>query len=331
MDTFLCSSWYYLRYTDPKNDQAPFSKEAVKKWMPVDQYIGGIEHAILHLLYSRFFIKVLRDAGLVEVDEPFTNLLTQGMVIKDGAKMSKSLGNIVSPEEIVSQYGADTARLFIMFAAPVERELEWSDKGVEGSFRFLNRVWRIVAYFEKVLAEHKTTYDVDSLTEDDKELRRILHAGIKKVTADIGNRFNFNTAISTLMELVNALYNYKDKAKTVNSSLIYEYISKLLLMLAPFVPHITEELWNKTIDANNSVHKQKWPTYEEDAIKVAEVEILLQVNGKGKGRIMVPSESTKEDLEKLAIEDPSVKAAVGDKKIIKVIGVPGRLVNIVAK
>ena len=331
MDTFLCSSWYYLRYTDPKNDQAPFSKEAVKKWMPVDQYIGGIEHAILHLLYSRFFIKVLRDAGLVEVDEPFTNLLTQGMVIKDGAKMSKSLGNIVSPEEIVSQYGADTARLFIMFAAPVERELEWSDKGVEGSFRFLNRVWRIVAYFEKVLAEHKTTYDVNSLTEDDKELRRILHAGIKKVTADIGNRFNFNTAISTLMELVNALYNYKDKAKTVNSGLIYEYISKLLLMLAPFVPHITEELWNKTIDANNSVHKQKWPTYEEDAIKVAEVEILLQVNGKGKGRIMVPSESTKEDLEKLAIEDPSVKAAVGDKKIIKVIGVPGRLVNIVAK
>jgi len=245
--------------------------------------------------------------------------------------MSKSLGNIVSPEEIVSQYGADTARLFIMFAAPVERELEWSDKGVEGSFRFLNRVWRIVAYFEKVLAEHKTTYDVNSLTEDDKELRRILHAGIKKVTADIGNRFNFNTAISTLMELVNALYNYKDKAKTVNSGLIYEYISKLLLMLAPFVPHITEELWNKTIDANNSVHKQKWPTYEEDAIKVAEVEILLQVNGKGKGRIMVPSESTKEDLEKLAVEDPSVKAAVGDKKIIKVIGVPGRLVNIVAK
>jgi len=265
------------------------------------------------------------------VDEPFTNLLTQGMVIKDGAKMSKSLGNIVSPEEIVSQYGADTARLFIMFAAPVERELEWSDKGVEGSFRFLNRVWRIVAHFESVLAEHKTTYDASNLNEDDKELRRILHAGIKKVTEDIGNRFNFNTAISTMMELVNALYNYKDKAKTINSGLVYEYVSKLLLMLAPFVPHITEELWNKTIDAHNSIHKEKWPTYEEDAIKVAEVEILLQVNGKGKGRIMVPSESTKEELEKLAVEDPSVKAAVGDKKIVKVIGVPGRLVNIVVK
>ncbi len=331
MDTFLCSSWYYLRYADPKNAEAPFSKEAVNKWLPVDQYIGGIEHAILHLLYSRFFMKVLRDAGLVDAGEPFTNLLTQGMVIKDGAKMSKSLGNVVSPEEIVSQYGADTARLFIMFAAPVERELEWSDKGVEGAFRFLNRVWRIVAHFEAVIAEHQTSYDTHNLSEEDKTLRRILHASIKKITEDIGKRFNFNTAISTLMELVNALYNYKDKAATVNPGLVYEAVSKLLLMMAPFVPHITEELWHDVINPEESVHKAAWPTYDEDALKVAEVEILVQVNGKGRGRLVVPSEISKEELEKAALADGDVQGALAGKTVVKVIVVPGRLVNIVVK
>lgn len=331
MDTFLCSSWYYLRYTDPKNDKAPFSKEAVNHWAPVDQYIGGIEHAILHLLYSRFFMKVLRDAGLVESGEPFTNLLTQGMVIKDGAKMSKSLGNVVSPEEIISQFGADTARLFIMFAAPPERELEWSDQGVEGSFRFLNRVWRIVAHFESQLVEHVTEYDTANLNEEDKELRRVLHTSIKKVTDDIEQRFNFNTAISSMMELVNALYAYKDKAAVVNSGLIFETISALLRLLAPFVPHITEELWNKTIDANMPIHKASWPTYDEEAMKVATVEVLLQINGKGKGRIIVPSEATKDDLEKFALADTNIKDIIGDKKIVKIIAVPGRLVNIVVK
>ena len=331
MDTFLCSSWYYLRYTDPKNDKAPFSKEAVNHWAPVDQYIGGIEHAILHLLYSRFFMKVLRDAGLVESGEPFTNLLTQGMVIKDGAKMSKSLGNVVSPEEIISQFGADTARLFIMFAAPPERELEWSDQGVEGSFRFLNRVWRIVAHFENQLVEHVTEYDTSNLNEEDKELRRVLHTSIKKVTDDIEQRFNFNTAISSMMELVNALYAYKDKAAVVNSGLIFETISALLRLLAPFVPHITEELWNKTIDANMPIHKASWPTYDEEAMKVATVEVLLQINGKGKGRIIVPSEATKEDLEKFALADNNIKDIIGDKQIVKIIAVPGRLVNIVIK
>lgn len=331
MDTFLCSSWYYLRYTDPKNDKAPFSKEAVNHWAPVDQYIGGIEHAILHLLYSRFFMKVLRDAGLVEAGEPFTNLLTQGMVIKDGAKMSKSLGNVVSPEEIISQFGADTARLFIMFAAPPERELEWSDQGVEGSFRFLNRVWRIVAHFESQLVEHVTEYDTSNLNEEDKELRRVLHTSIKKVTDDIEQRFNFNTAISSMMELVNALYAYKDKAAVVNSGLIFETISALLRLLAPFVPHITEELWNKTIDANMPIHKASWPTYDEEAMKVATVEVLLQINGKGKGRIIVPSEATKEDLEKFALADNNIKDIIGDKQIVKIIAVPGRLVNIVIK
>ena len=331
MDTFLCSSWYYLRYTDAHNDKMPFDKELNNYWGPVDQYIGGIEHAILHLLYSRFFVKVLRDAGLVDYDEPFSNLLTQGMVIKDGAKMSKSLGNVVSPEEILSKYGADTARLFILFAAPPERELEWSDQGVEGSFRFLNRIWRIVQAFEAVLAQKVTEYDHSNLSEADKDLRRVLHGSIKKVTNDIETRFNFNTAISTMMELVNALYAYKEAAKEPNSGLIYEAISDLIKMMSPFVPHITEELWRGAIDANSSVHEQSWPECDEEALKVDNVEIVLQVNGKVRGRLTVPAEATKEELEKIAMADANVQAHIGDATVRKVICVPGRLVNIVAK
>lgn len=331
MDTFLCSSWYYLRYTDAHNDKMPFDKELNNYWGPVDQYIGGIEHAILHLLYSRFFVKVLRDAGLVDYDEPFSNLLTQGMVIKDGAKMSKSLGNVVSPEEILSKYGADTARLFILFAAPPERELEWSDQGVEGSFRFLNRIWRIVQAFEAVLAQKVTEYDHSSLNEADKDLRRVLHSSIKKVTNDIETRFNFNTAISTMMELVNALYAYKEAAKEPNAGLIYEAISDLIKMMSPFVPHITEELWRGAIDANSSVHEQSWPECDEEALKVDNVEIVLQVNGKVRGRLTVPAEATKEELEKIAMADANVQAHIGDATVRKVICVPGRLVNIVAK
>lgn len=331
MDTFLCSSWYYLRYTDAHNDKMPFDKELNNYWGPVDQYIGGIEHAILHLLYSRFFVKVLRDAGLVDYDEPFSNLLTQGMVIKDGAKMSKSLGNVVSPEEILSKYGADTARLFILFAAPPERELEWSDQGVEGSFRFLNRIWRIVQAFEAVLAQKVTEYDHSNLNEADKDLRRVLHSSIKKVTNDIETRFNFNTAISTMMELVNALYAYKEAAKEPNSGLIYEAISDLIKMMSPFVPHITEELWRGAIDANSSVHEQSWPECDEEALKVDNVEIVLQVNGKVRGRLTVPAEATKEELEKIAMADANVQAHIGDATVRKIICVPGRLVNIVAK
>ena len=331
MDTFLCSSWYYLRYTDAHNDKMPFDKELNNYWGPVDQYIGGIEHAILHLLYSRFFVKVLRDAGLVDYDEPFSNLLTQGMVIKDGAKMSKSLGNVVSPEEILSKYGADTARLFILFAAPPERELEWSDQGVEGSFRFLNRIWRIVQAFEAVLAQKVTEYDHSNLSEADKDLRRVLHSSIKKVTNDIETRFNFNTAISTMMELVNALYAYKEAAKEPNAGLIYEAISDLIKIMSPFVPHITEELWRGAIDANSSVHEQSWPECDEEALKVDNVEIVLQVNGKVRGRLTVPAEATKEELEKIAMADANVQAHIGDATVRKVICVPGRLVNIVAK
>lgn len=331
MDTFLCSSWYYLRYTDPKNTEMPFDKDANMYWGPVDQYIGGIEHAILHLLYSRFFLKVLRDAGLVDYAEPFSNLLTQGMVIKDGAKMSKSLGNVVSPEEILQKYGADTARLFILFAAPPERELEWSDKGVEGSFRFLNRVWRIVYAFLPEIEQKVTSYDVAALTEADKDLRRVLHGTIKKVTADIDVRFNFNTAISSLMELVNALYAYKEAVAAPNAGLVYEATSALVKMLAPFVPHMCEELWDGAFDPTASVHTQSWPEYDEDALKIDNIEIVLQVNGKVRGRLVVPAAATKEELEKIAMEDANVKAHVGDATVRKVICVPGRLVNVVAK
>lgn len=331
MDTFLCSSWYYLRYTDPKNTEMPFDKDANMYWGPVDQYIGGIEHAILHLLYSRFFLKVLRDAGLVDYAEPFSNLLTQGMVIKDGAKMSKSLGNVVSPEEILEKYGADTARLFILFAAPPERELEWSDKGVEGSFRFLNRVWRIVYAFLPEIEQKVTSYDVAALTEADKDLRRVLHGTIKKVTADIDVRFNFNTAISSLMELVNALYAYKEAVAAPNAGLVYEATSALVKMLAPFVPHMCEELWDGAFDPTASVHTQSWPEYDEDALKVDNIEIVLQVNGKVRGRLVVPAAATKEELEKIAMEDANVKAHIGDATVRKVICVPGRLVNVVAK
>lgn len=331
MDTFLCSSWYYLRYTDPKNTEKPFDKDANMYWGPVDQYIGGIEHAILHLLYSRFFLKVLRDAGLVDYAEPFSNLLTQGMVIKDGAKMSKSLGNVVSPEEILEKYGADTARLFILFAAPPERELEWSDKGVEGSFRFLNRVWRIVYGFMPEIEKKVTSYDPATLTEADMDLRRVLHSTIKKVTADIDVRFNFNTAISSLMELVNALYAYKEAVEAPNAGLVYEATSALVKMLAPFVPHMCEELWDGAFDPTTSVHTQSWPEYDEDALKVDNIEIVLQVNGKVRGRLVVPAAATKEELEKIAMEDANVKAHIGDATVRKVICVPGRLVNVVAK
>ncbi len=331
MDTFLCSSWYYLRYTDPKNTKLPFDKDANMYWGPVDQYIGGIEHAILHLLYSRFFLKVLRDAGLVDYAEPFSNLLTQGMVIKDGAKMSKSLGNVVSPEEILEKYGADTARLFILFAAPPERELEWSDKGVEGSFRFLNRVWRIVYGFMPEIEQKVTSYDPATLSEADKDLRRVLHSTIKKVTADIDVRFNFNTAISSMMELVNALYAYKEAVAAPNAGLVYEATSALVKMLAPFVPHMCEELWDGAFDPTTSVHTQSWPEYDEDALKVDNIEIVLQVNGKVRGRLVVPAAATKEELEKIAMEDANVKAHIGDATVRKVICVPGRLVNVVAK
>ena len=328
MDTFICSSWYYLRYTDPKNDKAPFAKDKVNYWAPVDQYIGGIEHAILHLLYSRFFTKVLHDAGLVDFDEPFSNLLTQGMVLKDGSKMSKSKGNVVSPEEIIGKYGADTARLFILFAAPVDRDLEWSDQGVEGAFRFLGRVWRILDHFEDMVKAGKDNYDVSALTKEEKELRRVLHVTIKKVTEDIRDRFMFNTAISSIMELVNAAYAFQDKE--LNAGLAREFAGALIKMLAPFAPHITEELWYNLF-GEGSVHQQQWPKYEEEATKLAEIEIVLQINGKVRDRITLPADIDKTAMEAAVKELPRAKELTEGKTIVKVICVPKKLVNIVVK
>lgn len=328
MDTFICSSWYYLRYTDAVNDQAPFAHDKVNYWAPVDQYIGGIEHAILHLLYSRFVTKVLRDAGKLDFSEPFHNLLTQGMVIKDGSKMSKSKGNIVSPEEIINKYGADTARLFILFAAPVERDLEWSDQGVEGAFRFLNRVWRIIGHFMEEIKAAPEQYDAALMSKEEKELRCILHQTIKKVTDDISDRFMFNTAISSIMELVNAFYGWQDKK--ISAGLLREIVVNLLKLLAPFAPHITEELWHIAIN-QESVHKQPWPKYEAAAIVRDELEIVLQINGKVRDKIVVAAGLSREEMEKAALQQPRVQELTKGKNIIKVICVPEKLVNIVAK
>ena len=327
MDTFICSSWYYYRYTDPKNTERPFDRDKVNYWAPVDQYIGGIEHAILHLLYARFFTKVLRDAGMLDFDEPFTNLLTQGMVIKDGAKMSKSLGNVVSPEEIIDRYGADTARLFILFAAPVDRDLDWSDQGVEGAYRFLGRVWRILGQFAETIKGAPASYDAATLSTEEAELRRVLHATIKKVTEDVRDRFMFNTAISSIMELVNALYAFQDKELT--PGLAHETASALVRMLAPFAPHITAELWAELFGGN--VHAETWPQYDAAALVQDEVEIVLQINGKVRDRVKVATGLDRAALEQLAAELPRAKELTAGKTIVKVVCVPGKLVNIVVK
>ena len=327
MDTFICSSWYYYRYADPKNTERPFDRDKVNYWAPVDQYIGGIEHAILHLLYARFFTKVLRDAGMLDFDEPFTNLLTQGMVIKDGAKMSKSLGNVVSPEEIIDRYGADTARLFILFAAPVDRDLDWSDQGVEGAYRFLGRVWRILGQFAETIKGAPASYDAATLSTEEAELRRVLHATIKKVTEDVRDRFMFNTAISSIMELVNALYAFQDKELT--PGLARETASALVRMLAPFAPHITAELWAELFGGN--VHAETWPQYDAVALVQDEVEIVLQINGKVRDRVKVATGLDRAALEQLAAELPRAKELTAGKTIVKVVCVPGKLVNIVVK
>ena len=327
MDTFICSSWYYYRYADSRNTERPFDRDKVNYWAPVDQYIGGIEHAILHLLYARFFTKVLRDAGMLDFDEPFTNLLTQGMVIKDGAKMSKSLGNVVSPEEIIEKYGADTARLFILFAAPVERDLDWSDQGVEGAFRFLNRVWRILLQFEGAIKSAPAACDPSALTPEETELRRVLHMTVKKVTEDVRDRFMFNTAISSIMELVNAFYAFQDKE--LSPALARETASMLLRMLAPFAPHITEELWARLF--TGSVHAEKWPAYDASALTQDEIEVVLQINGKVRDRVKIAADLDKEAMEQLVTELPRARELTEGKTIVKVICVPGKLVNIVVK
>ena len=326
MDTFLDSSWYFLRYCDPKNDQIAFDKKKADYWMDVDQYIGGVEHAILHLMYARFFQMALYDLGYVGCEEPFRNLLTQGMVNKDGKKMSKSLGNVVSPEEIINKYGADTARLFILFAAPPERELDWSDAGVEGSYRFLNRVYRLVYEFTNTW-NGQTEYQLK--TDADKELNYVLHTTIKKVTEDVGGRFSFNTAISSIMELVNELYKYKE-LETADQAFMKKAIDTLVTILSPFAPHVCEEMWQQ-LGYTQSLSQVSWPSYEESALVKDTVEIVVQVNGKLKEKLNVPNNLTKEELEKTALSNDNVRALTEGKNLIKVIAVPNKLVNLVIK
>lgn len=327
MDTFLDSSWYFLRYCDPKNGNEVFDKEKVKYWMNVDQYIGGVEHAILHLMYARFFQMALYDLGLVTDEEPFKNLLTQGMVNKDGKKMSKSLGNVVSPAEILEKYGADTARLFILFAAPPEKELDWSDAGVEGSFRFLNRVYRLV--YETVQKYGFKTTDFEIRNDNDKQLNYMANYAVKKVSDDAGGRFQFNTAISTIMEFVNELYRYKE-LPDVNEGLINACIEKLVLILSPFTPHVCEEMW-EYLGHTGSLYNVGWPAYDESALVKDSVEIVIQINGKVKEKMSVASGLGRDELQKTVMESEAAVRAVDGRNIVKVIAVPDKLVNIVVK
>lgn len=330
MDTFVDSSWYFLRYCDPKNTEKPFDKQKADYWMNVDQYIGGVEHAILHLLYARFFQKVLADLGLVTATEPFRNLLTQGMVIKDGAKMSKSLGNVVSPEEIQKKYGADTARLFILFAAPPEKELDWSDAGVEGSYRFLNRVYRLVyEYVTDIRDADSATGELVVSTSEDRALNYQLNKTIKKVSEDVGGRFSFNTAISSIMELVNELYKYK-QLDNVNMPLLDRAVKSMILVLSPFTPHICEELWSE-LGEESRVFEAAWPEFDESALVLDEVEIIVQINGKLKDKLTMSKDASNEELEKAARSSDKVKEVVGELSIVKAIIIPGKLVNFVVK
>lgn len=326
MDTFLDSSWYFLRYCDALNDKKAWEFDKQKYWMNVDQYIGGVEHAILHLMYARFFQMALYDLGLVSNEEPFKNLLTQGMVIKEGKKMSKSIGNVVSPEEIIGKFGADTARLFILFAAPPERELDWSDKGVEGSYRFLNRVYRLVYDMTDVIKNAPDSYEIKS--SQDKELAYAMNYTVKKVTEDVGGRFNFNTAISSIMELVNEMYKYKEQE--INKGLMKDSIEKMILVLSPFAPHICEEMWEH-LGHETKLYKTSWPSYDEKALVKDEIEVVVQINGKLKERMLVPNGLDKAAFEKLAMENEKVKALVEGKDVVKVIAVPGKLLNLVVK
>ena len=326
MDTFVDSSWYFLRYIDNKNEEKMFDSELVNKWMPVDQYIGGVEHAIMHLLYARFFTKALKKVGMVDFDEPFKNLLTQGMVLMDGSKMSKSKGNTVSPLEIIDEYGADTARLFVLFAAPPERDLDWSEQGVEGCFRFLNRVYRLVDELKDIV---KSNAEIKVSTKEDKAMRYTIHSTLKKVTGELSEKFGFNTAIAALMELINEMYKYKE-LDTRNDGIIKEGIETIITILAPFTPHMGEELW-EMIGKEESIFDISWPEYDEKALVKDEVEIVVQVNGKVRAKLSIDANMSKEDMEKTALENEKVKAAIDGKNVVKVVAVPKKLVNIVVK
>jgi len=330
MDTFVDSSWYYAKYTSPDSAEI-FDRNEADYWMPVDQYIGGIEHAVLHLLYARFFSMVLYDLGLLKSKEPFTRLLTQGMVIKDGSKMSKSKGNTVDPDAIIQKYGADTVRLFMLFASPPQKDLDWSDKGVDGSFRFINRVWRIV---NRLRPLYETSSDPDShdLSEPLQKLRIELHRTVKIVTSDIHERMQYNTAIARMMELTNALYSVDDSEFETPSgrAVITEVFNTLIPMLSPFIPHVAEEMW-EILGHDDILVDHAWPVYIESLTQRQETEVVYQINGKIRAKDMVPPEISREDLEKRAMENDRIREQVQAGEIRKVIVVPGKLVNIVLK
>ncbi len=331
MDTFVESSWYFARYTCPDCATAPLDRERAAAWLPVDQYIGGVEHAILHLLYSRFFTRVLRDLGWLSIDEPFTNLLTQGMVLKDGSKMSKSKGNVVDPDAMIKRFGADTVRLFILFAAPPERDLEWNDKGVEGAHRFLNRLWNLV---NDDLQHLKSAGSIPpELSKELRELRRRTHQTIAKVTEEIGERLHFNTAISAIMELFNALQGVRSGASGQEPGLwavVREAVEAILLLLSPMAPHITEELWSR-LGHQGLIANAPWPKADKRVAQREEITVVVQVNGKVRSQLTLPKDASKEAVEEAAMADAKVQRHIQGKDVKKVIYVPGRLINVVAK
>jgi len=318
MDTFVDSSWYYLRYLSSKDDKKAFDSKVADRWLPVDQYIGGVEHAILHLLYSRFITKVLYDLKLISFDEPFGRLFTQGMIIKGGAKMSKSKGNVVSPDDLIKRYGADTVRLYTLFIGPPEKDAEWNDRGVEGAYRFLKRLYRLAS---------DTVGGKEEKAKEDEELTRMIHKTIKKVTDDMERDFHFNTAISSVMELVNKIYLVMGEKKIVARS-VKEATRAAIMLLSPFVPHISEELWHM-IGEKESIFKAKWPTYDTDMLRTEEVTIVAQINGKVRGRFTVALDVSEEDLKEIVLKDEGMKKWTGNKPPKKFIVVPNKLVNIV--
>jgi len=328
MDTFVESSWYFARYTCPSFDEAPLDKEKASYWLGVDQYIGGVEHAILHLLYSRFFVKVLRDLGYVTINEPFINLLTQGMVIKDGSKMSKSKGNVVDPEQLVADYGADTVRLFSLFAAPPEKDLEWSSQGVEGASRFLNRVFRFIESNIETIQDHS---DISTeFTGTSRDLHRKCHQTIRKVSQDIESSFHFNTAISGVMELFNTLSSLSGKAKEQQPApaALREAVDTILLLLSPMVPHFSAEMWHRC-GHNDTLEKRAWPSWDEEAAKEDMLTIVVQINGKVRSRLEVAADIEDDSLKKLAVEDEKVARFLDGSEIKKIIVIKKKLVNIV--
>jgi leucyl-tRNA synthetase len=330
MDTFVESSWYFARFCSADYREGPLDPQRVDYWMPVDQYIGGVEHAVLHLLYSRFYVKVLRDMGYLQVDEPFKNLLTQGMVIKDGAKMSKSKGNVVDPDEMVKRYGADTVRLFSLFAAPPEKELVWSDQGVEGASRFLSRVYRMASENLEGLQSAEPYEGEGDLPEDLKALHRKTHQTIKKVTEDVRDRFHFNTAIAALMELVNQIYQTLEKAERSERfwPVMRESVEAAALLLSPMVPHLAEEIWH-ALGREQSVLETGWPKWREEALTAEETLIVVQVNGKLRGRLTMPVDASKNEVEAAALADENVQKHTAGKDVKKVVVVPNKLVNVV--